>query len=304
MGGIALLFTGQGTQHAQMLPWLEQHPSAAAALAAMAGVIGADWRARLHESDWAHRNAVAQPLVVGTALAAWAALSSHRLPPLVAVAGYSVGELAACAAAGVFTTDEAVALARRRAEWMDEAVLGGAATGLLSIAGLAEANVRARFPELEASIRLDPDHVIYAGTVQALDAARVALGNEAVCKPIDVSLASHSSWMRSAASAFATGLAGATMRPPHAVVACAVDGRATRDAQVLRNALARQIDHPLEWQRTLATVAERRPACVLEIGAGRALAARWERQHPSIPVRAIEDFARVEGAAAWLARHG
>jgi len=43
----ALLFPGQGSQHADMLPWLEAEALAAPVLQAMADILGADWRQRL-----------------------------------------------------------------------------------------------------------------------------------------------------------------------------------------------------------------------------------------------------------------
>ena len=65
----------------------------------MAGVLGGDWRTHMSDTSWSQSNAIAQPLVTGASLAAWAALAPG-LPRVVAVAGYSVGELAACVAAG------------------------------------------------------------------------------------------------------------------------------------------------------------------------------------------------------------
>ena len=101
----AVLFPGQGGQHAGMLPWLESEPASAPILAAMARRLGDDWRARLEDQDWRHSNAVAQPLVTGTSLAAWAALEPMLPVPPTIVAGYSVGELAAAACARAFDAE-------------------------------------------------------------------------------------------------------------------------------------------------------------------------------------------------------
>ena len=58
---LALLFAGQGTQHAAMLPWLDSCSEASATQALIAAHLGADWRDRLALPEWAHGNAVAQP---------------------------------------------------------------------------------------------------------------------------------------------------------------------------------------------------------------------------------------------------
>ena len=131
---LALLFAGQGTQHAAMLPWLEDCPESAPTLARVATQFGTDWRARLADPDWAQCNAVAQPLLTGLLVAAWHGLAP-RLPAPAAVAGYSVGELAAFCAAGVFGEVDAMALASDRAAAMDRSA-AGRDTGLLSVLSL------------------------------------------------------------------------------------------------------------------------------------------------------------------------
>ena len=226
--GYALLFAGQGSQHAGMLPWLERVRECDALLAVLADTLGSDWRTRLNDRDWATSNRVAQPLIVGTTLAAWAALSARLASTPVCVAGYSVGELSAYAAAGVCTPALALELAARRAMLMDEAVRG-LCTGLLSIARVSEDEVLARCPDLETSIRIDRDHGLYAGTVSALAAAERELGGRADCKRIDVALASHSSWMRSAAAGFARELEELDIRSAACPVATNATGAATRD---------------------------------------------------------------------------
>ena len=49
---VALLFPGQGTQHASMLPWLDGEDAARPVLARVAAVLGPDWRARVADTAW------------------------------------------------------------------------------------------------------------------------------------------------------------------------------------------------------------------------------------------------------------
>ncbi|MEO5697067.1 MAG: acyltransferase domain-containing protein, partial [Burkholderiaceae bacterium] len=132
---LGLLFSGQGTQHAAMLPWLEDGSEASTALSLLAGRLGDDWRARLDDPGWSTRNDIAQPLLTGVCLAAWEQLAPMLPAPRV-IAGYSVGELAAFSAAGVFDAASAMALAAERARFMDECVRD-VHTGLLSVSGAA-----------------------------------------------------------------------------------------------------------------------------------------------------------------------
>src|SRR5690349_3181970 len=101
--GYALVFSGQGLQHPGMLGWLAPDET----LQQLDDELGAGWRARLADPAWAGRNDRAQLLLTGLALAAWSQLAP-RLPPPAIVAGYSVGELAAFSAAGVFARDTAL----------------------------------------------------------------------------------------------------------------------------------------------------------------------------------------------------
>ena len=83
-------------------------------------------------------------------------------------------------------------------------------------------------------------------------------------------------------------------------VAANATGTALRRVEQMRPALSQQIDHPVLWSACLEAIAERRVERVIEIGPGRALSAMWSRQHPDVPVRALEDFRSPQSAAAWL----
>jgi [acyl-carrier-protein] S-malonyltransferase len=298
----AVLFSGQGTQGPGMLPWLESEPASRPALAVMADAIGSDWRAGLEDAQQRSRNAYAQPLITGTALAAWAALAAALNRPPAAIAGYSVGELAAYACAGVFTAQTAIALSVQRAALMDAAV-AGVDTGLLSVSGLPVAQVFQAQPALECAIEISADQAIYAGEAAALTAAaEVLTAQGALCKRLDVRVASHSHWMASAAKGFATQLEAMPFARPHAALVMNASGASTRDPQTLRRALSAQIDHTVQWAACMDALAEQGVACVIEVGAGSTLSKMWNQRHPDIPARALDEFRDVAGAARWIAR--
>ncbi len=300
----ALLFPGQGGQHAGMLPWLEAEPGAQHVLQAMADILGSGWRQRLQQADWREANAVAQVLITGVSLATWAALEPRLPGPPLVVAGYSVGELAACACAGAFGSGTALDLAVQRAALMDHAATGPP-TGLLSVSDLADDRIAADCAalQLESAIRIAPDHQVLAGTVAALEEAqRRFVPQGAVCKRLPIGLASHSSWMHDAAQAFARHLAPFPVGPLRCPVALNASGATTRRVEVLRAALGRQIETTVQWASCMDSVAEYGPACVIELGPGQALSRLWSARHPAIPVRAAEDFRNAEAIAAWVRR--
>ena len=299
----AVLFSGQGTQHPGMLPWLESEPASQTVLAVMGDVIGNNWREALQDVQQRSRNAFAQPLITGTALAAWAALVSALDAQPAAVAGYSVGELAAYAGAGVFSAQTAIALAVRRAELMDAAVFG-VDTGLMSVSGMPSAQVLKAQPELECVIEIGAEQAIYAGEVSVLLFSAQALSAMgALCKRLDVHVASHSHWMVSAARGFVAHIESVPFARPHAAVVLNATGASSRDPKTLRRALATQVDHAVQWAACMDALAEQGVHCVIEVGAGTTLSKMWNQRHPEIPARSLEEFRDVAGMVRWLQRN-
>jgi len=302
---VALLFPGQGTQHAAMLPWLESAEAARPALQALGTVLGDDWRSRLHDPAWAESNAVAQPLITGASLAAWAALA-QGLPRVVAVAGYSVGELAACVAAGMLDLDAAMGLARRRAAAMD-ACAGTGESGLLGLSNVDLEDVDAACARLglDVAIRTGERRCIVGGPRVALEQAAATLAARgATATPLGVRVASHTRAMRAAVPAVAQALAGAVWHPPRIAWVAGITAAVVRDTGQVQDLLARQVATTVRWDLCMDTVAERRPDAVLELGPGTTLARMWRERFPAVAVRSCDEFADPGQVLAWLATAG
>lgn len=284
--GYALLFSGQGLQHPAMLPWLSDD----------------GWRATLVDPAEATRNAFAQPLLTRLALAAWAQLSP-LLPAPAAVAGYSVGELAAFSVAGVFDTDTAIHLAGLRASLMDTSAAVGPPTGLLGVSGLGpeqQAELCERLG-LSIAIRTDAFTVVVGGPRDALALAADAVDKAgAQATPLRVALASHTPWMRGAAEAFGEVLQRTPFATPRMPLFCNLTGGRVTNPVAARSALAGQVDHTVRWDEDMEGIAERGVACVLEIGGGSALARQWNKRFPAIPARAADDFQSVSALVGWV----
>ncbi len=300
---LALLFPGQGTQHPEMLRWVDDDPAAAATLARLAQDIGSGWRAHLADADWACSHAVAQSLLTGLSLAAWDCLAP-RLPAPAVVAGYSVGELPAFCAAGVFDTATAMQLARARAGAMAQA-MSGLDGGLLAVQGpsaaaLAQACTR---HGLDLAIRLGPDRAVLGGPDASLRAAQSALqAAGAQCTRLAVQVASHTHWMADAALAFARQLGSLPFAPPRATLVCNLGAATPRSPAALKHALAGQIAATVPWDACQDAIAERRVRCVLEVGPGSTLSRLWNEREPAVPARSIDEFRSADAAARWV--HG
>lgn len=300
---LGLLFPGQGTQHPGMLPWLDAPGPHTPALAAMATRLGADWRERLNDPAWAGHNSVAQPLLTGVALAAWAALR-EQLPAPRAVAGYSVGELAAFAVAGVFPADQALALAGIRARLMETAAQA-CPGGLLALHGLNADQQQAlcRQHGLHLAIALHAAACVVGGPPDALDrAAADARQRGATATVLNVALSSHTPCMAPAVAPLRAALEAIPFASPHTALVCNRHGHTEHRPAALRAALAEQIAQTVPWETCMANLREQGVRCVLEVGPGNTLARLWQAIHPEVPVRSLDDFQRPDNAATWVRR--
>jgi len=293
----ALVFSGQGTQHAAMLPWLGED----AIVRGMCTRLGThDWRDALAHPAWAERNANAQVLLTALALSAWHQIAPHLRSPS-AVAGYSVGELAAFSAAGVFDAETALDLAGRRAEAMDRCA-AQTSGGLLAVTGVgsdAIDRVCAR-AGLAIAIRNGPQSVVLGGPHAALDLAeRVLAAQSARCTRLRVGIASHTPWMRDAAEDFLRTLSDVRLDKPRTALFSNAADRVRDDAGA-RHALAAQIASTVRWDECMENVRARHVQCVLEIGPGQALARMWNDRYPDIPARSCDEFRSAAGAAKWV----
>jgi len=297
--GYAIVFSGQGMQHADMLPWLADD-ELVERMRAELGVV--DWRACLADAAWASRNVNAQVLLTALNLAAWTQLSRF-LPPPAAVAGYSVGELASFAAAGVFDANRALSLAGTRARAMDRCA-AAAPGGLLAVSGLSRVQVERLCGATQVSIAIDNGShaVVLGGPHAALDAAaRAAQAAGAHLTRLKVDVASHTPSMQAATDEFATTLATLTLRTPRIALFSNAADRVTT-AEQAATALARQISTTVQWSTCMDQIHARQVRCVLEIGPGAALSRMWNERYPEVPARSVDEFRSASAIVDWVMR--
>lgn len=296
----ALMFSGQGMQHPAMLPWLTTDALVQRTCAQL-GVL--DWRHQLQDLDWAAQNTAAQCLLTGLGLAAWLQLAPE-LPPPAAVAGYSVGELAAFSAAGVFSAETALDLARDRATAMDRCALQTPG-GLLAVSGLSSAAMDqlCKGTGIAIAIRNGQDSVVLGGPHALLARAEeAAIQQGAYCTRLRVSIPSHTPWMRAAADSFAHTLTKLPLQRPRIVLFSNAEDRVLDAAQAQR-ALARQIAQTVRWDECMDNLNARGVRCVLEVGPGQALARIWNQRYPDVPARACDDFRTARTVIQWIQSH-
>lgn len=297
---LALLFSGQGGQR-------PEHGQQIAADAP------ADLRQALAECaidlapvdpEKLAKNSFAQPFIFAQQMTLWSRLQAE-LPRPICAAGYSLGEMAACSAAGAFTPVAGLRLCVERARLMDQAA--PADSGMLAVLGLDEAAVASLAAEygLAIAIHNAPRHYVVAGPRAGLDAVAPRLEAAGASRLVQLAVhtPSHTALLASAAVNFEKSL---NLLPDSRLifpVLSAIDATPARTGRAALQALARQICTRLDWANCLQTVLEMQPDVVLEIGPGNALARLFAELAPSVPVRACDDFRSHEGIVSWVRSH-
>lgn len=299
---LALLFSGQG--HKRPEHWQQVGLARERWQGALSAIVpNIDDPEAGNDPETLSRNVIAQPLIFAQQMMLWEQLRDALPRPAVA-AGYSLGEMAACCAGGVFAPDVGLRLCLQRAQAMDAAVQGEFA--MLAVLGLDEAVVQGVADDLglKLAIRNAPRHVVVAGSRSAIDAGAAAFAAAGATRlvPLAVRTPSHTSWLATATEAFRGLLRESPERRLAFPVLSAIDGQASRTAGAAQDALARQISSPLDWATCLNAVRELQPDAVLEIGPGNALSKLFAEVAPEIPVRASDDFRSLAGIIDWLGR--
>ena len=300
---LGILCSGQGGQGPGMLDMLRREPVAQAVLDRAATVMGHDPRALVAgpEAEM-QRNALAQPLLCAVQAATWAALRPH-LPPLRAVAGYSLGELSAYHVAGALDADELLRLAVRRAKAMDHA--DPQPGGLLAVRGLDRPKLEAVCRDSGADIAIEngADRFVIGArrtTLTAVERTVVALGGTVT--PLPVTVASHTRLMTPAAVEFGPILVASGLQTPPLPVLAGIDGTPVYTRERAVTALTRQMTETVAWAACLDGLIEMGCTVLLETGPGNALARMAAERHPDLAVRSVADFRSLSGAGAWVER--
>lgn len=272
----ALVFPGQGSQRLGMLADVPMQEALPRLLDAAEALSDLELRAIVTlgpETELADTR-VAQPLLY---LADWAwasALLERGLDP-VAVAGHSLGELAALAVAGVFSVEAGLELVVERSKLMALAALQnpGAMAAVLGMTADQIATVIARLDNVWIANDNAPGQIVVSGTCEAVASASSALLEAGARKvvPLKVAGAFHSPLMDSAGAAFADLLRGAQFADARLPVYQNTDPTPERDGEAIRERLITQITSQVRWTETMQALAADGPITLIEAGPGAVL---------------------------------
>jgi [acyl-carrier-protein] S-malonyltransferase len=194
------------------------------------------------------------------------------------VAGHSLGEYSALAAAGSLTVSDTARLLRTRGLAMQKAVPvgAGAMAALLGLdyeTAIEVANEAAQGQVCQAANDNGGGQVVVSGDKAAVDrAVEIAKGKGAKrAMLLPVSAPFHCKLMQPAADAMAEALAKVTIKAPAAPLVSNVLASAIIDPDEIRRRLVEQVTGTVRWRESVAFMAGQGVTRFLEIGAGKVL---------------------------------
>lgn len=302
---LALLCGGQGTLSGKMFDLVADQPAAEPIFAAATTFLGADPREfiRTRTADELSANRSSQILTVTSALAIHACIA-HLLTEQTAVAGYSVGEMAAWSIAGVWTADEALRLTDVRARLMEDAA--GTDGRLGYVRGLDQATLAPLLAKHRCEIAIKNPGLLFVIGGAERDVVALcdeATGEQARTGLLAVKIASHTTRLAQACKPLNQALDASR----HGAVAgqrillAGGDGERIFSAAGATAKLAKQVAHPIDWSATLEALAELGITAVLDLGPGHALAETMQAFRASIRCYAADGFRTIAGLRKWIA---
>ena len=250
----------------------------------------------------------AQPALMATSLAALRALEAEGISLSAAsyVAGHSLGEYSALAAAGGISVADSARLLRTRGKAMQSAVPVGvgamaALLGLDFAAAKEVADAAAQGEVCQAANDNDPAQVVVSGhkaaVERAVELAKAKGAKRAVMLPVSAPF--HCALMAPAAEVMAEALAQVDIKAPAVPLIANVRGEAITDPILIRNLLVEQVTGSVRWRESVEYMAAHGVTEVWEIGAGKVLSGMVRRIAKEIECRAVgtpEDVAAAKAA--------
>jgi len=310
---IAFIFPGQGSQAVGMgVELAKAYPSARAVFDEVDAALSQNLSRLMWEGPEAELTLTenAQPALMAVSLAAMRVLGDKglKLPSRVAyVAGHSLGEYSALAAAGALSLADTARLLKTRGRAMQDAVpVGEGAMAALLGADLAQARELAKAAAegevCEAANDNAPGQVVISGAKRAIERA-VSLApkfgaRRAVLLPVSAPF--HCALMRPAAEAMRAALSHVRIGAPAVPLIANVLAAPISDPEIIRARLVEQITGMVRWRETMLYLKANGVGTVYEVGAGRVLTG-IARRFEGIEARSVGTPEELETAAAALA---
>ena len=242
----------------------------------------------------------AQPALVLVSIACLTAareLAGKALSPAEFMAGHSLGEYTALAAAGVVDFATAVYLSRERGRLMYDAGLKEPGT-MAAVLGLEQAVVEEICRQAGVAIANVncPGQLAISGSAgniaRASEMAKAKGASRVV--PLQVSGAFHSPLMQPAVEGMQTALSKVSFRDPAVPIIANVTAEPLTYGTQIKGELLKQLTSPVQWQRSVEYMLGKGTKAFYEIGPGKVLAGLIRRINRETEIENLGDLASIK----------
>ena len=246
----------------------------------------------------------AQPAILTVSFACLKAMqetnSSNDLPSPAFMAGHSLGEYTALAAAGVLDFATTVHLARERGRLMHEA--GQERPGsMAAIIGLDEALLAEVCQETDTRIANMncPGQLVISGAVENLSKATELAKSKGAHRaiPLQVSGAFHTPLMQSAMDGMSETIATLPFGDPEAPIIGNTTAQPLNTTDLIKEELLQQLCNCVQWQRSIEYMVANGASTFIEIGPGKVLTGLIKRINRSVKLINIGDAESVKNTS-------
>lgn len=302
----AYVFPGQGAQSVGMGRDLaDAYPAAREVFETVDEALGEELSRLIWEGDADELTltANAQPALMAMSIAALRAMEVEGVAPPDYVAGHSLGEYSALAAAGALDVADTARLLRLRGQAMQEAVpVGvGAMAALLGLDfdAVREIATEAAGDEVcQAANDNDPAQVVVSGhkaaVERAVELAKTRGARRAVMLPVSAPF--HCALMQPAADRMQAALAEVKITAPRVPLVSNVAAQGETDPERIRALLVEQVTGSVRWRESVVWMSAQGVDDFVEVGAGKALSGMIRRIAKGARTSAVATPADVETA--------
>ncbi|MCD6449478.1 MAG: ACP S-malonyltransferase [Thermotogaceae bacterium] len=267
---IAFLFPGQGSQYPGMGEDFARYESAERFYQIASEVLGFDLYEIMNgDEETLTLTENAQPAIYLTSFIAYEELKKRGIDPDV-MAGHSLGEYTALAAAGVYDFETGLYLVRKRGEYISQALQPGKGT-MAAIIGLDLSKIEEIVNFIDGVYIANynaPVQIVTSGLKDAVYGAMEKCKEAGAKRVVELKVSGpfHTPYLRYAEEKMEEEVRQIKFREPCCPIVMNVTAKPTTDPEEIKRNLIAQITGPVKWMQTMETMKEMKVSEMYEVG--------------------------------------